>query len=92
MFGLQPLHLIVILAIALIIFGPQRLPEMGRAIGQSIRQFREATDGTEREVRQALEAKPLPRPQAPLVSEVRTQAAATSAPEPEVQASSEPTA
>ncbi len=36
----HPLNLIVILVIALLIFGPKKLPEMGKAIGQSIQMFR----------------------------------------------------
>jgi sec-independent protein translocase protein TatA len=55
MFGLQPWHLLVILAVALIIFGPSRLPEVGRAIGQSINEFREAATGAERQINKGLE-------------------------------------
>jgi TatA/E family protein of Tat protein translocase len=58
MFGLQPWHLLVILAVALIIFGPSRLPEIGRAIGKSIREFRLATEGAQEEVRKGLEGAP----------------------------------
>ncbi len=58
MFGLQPLHLIVILAIALIVFGPSRLPEIGRALGKSISEFRDATSKTGEELRKGLEEKP----------------------------------
>jgi sec-independent protein translocase protein TatA len=36
-------ELILILAIALIIFGPRKLPEIGRAIGSGLREFRKAT-------------------------------------------------
>ncbi len=43
MFGLQPIHLILILIIALVIFGPSRLPELGRSLGDSINEFRRAT-------------------------------------------------
>jgi sec-independent protein translocase protein TatA len=38
--GFHGLDLIVILVIALLIFGPKRLPEMGSAIGKSIKEFR----------------------------------------------------
>jgi sec-independent protein translocase protein TatA len=37
--------LILILVIALIIFGPNKLPEIGRAVGKSMREFKNATSG-----------------------------------------------
>ncbi len=40
---LQPTHLVLILVIVLIIFGPGKLPGVGRAIGQSIRELRESS-------------------------------------------------
>lgn len=40
MFGLHPIDLIAVLAVALLIFGPKKLPEMGSAIGKSIKEFR----------------------------------------------------
>ena len=40
MFGLHPIDLIVVLVVALLIFGPKKLPEMGSAIGKSIKEFR----------------------------------------------------
>jgi TatA/E family protein of Tat protein translocase len=58
MFGLQPMHLIVIVAIALIIFGPSRLPQLGRAIGSSIREFREASTLTQDSIRKGMGEKP----------------------------------
>jgi sec-independent protein translocase protein TatA len=39
---LQPMHLVLILGIALLVFGPRKLPELGRGLGQSIRGFKEA--------------------------------------------------
>lgn len=37
--------LIVILVIALIIFGPKKLPEIGRAFGETLREFKKSTSG-----------------------------------------------
>ncbi len=37
----QPMHLLVILVIALIIFGPKRLPELGKGLGDGIRALKE---------------------------------------------------
>jgi len=39
---LQPTHLIIILVIVLIIFGPGKLPELGSSIGKAIRGFKKA--------------------------------------------------
>ena len=39
---LQPRHLLVILAIALLLFGPQKLPELGKGLAQGIRSFKES--------------------------------------------------
>jgi sec-independent protein translocase protein TatA len=36
-------ELFVVLLVALVVFGPKRLPEMGRQLGKSIREFRKAT-------------------------------------------------
>lgn len=38
-------ELILILVLALIIFGPSKLPEMGKAIGKGLREFKKATKG-----------------------------------------------
>ena len=42
MFGLQMPELLVILVIALMIFGPKKLPELGRGAGKMIREFKKA--------------------------------------------------
>jgi len=39
---LQPMHLLVILVIVLIIFGPGKLPEMGNSLGRAIKGFKKA--------------------------------------------------
>jgi sec-independent protein translocase protein TatA len=38
----QPMHLLFILGIALLVFGPKKLPELGKGIGDGIRGFRSA--------------------------------------------------
>ena len=42
MFGeiLQPTHLVLVLIVALLVLGPKRLPSTGRALGQSLREFK----------------------------------------------------
>ena len=45
---LQPMHLIVILVIVLIIFGPGKLPELGGSIGKAIRGFKQAMNEPEK--------------------------------------------
>ncbi len=44
---LQPTHLLFILVVALLVLGPKRLPEAGRALGKGIRDFRMAIGGEE---------------------------------------------
>lgn len=57
--GIGPMELLLILIIALMVFGPDRLPEMGAKLGQSLRSVRRATHEFSREIeetRQAIEA------------------------------------
>ena len=42
MFNISPLEVIVLLVIALVVLGPQRLPEMARSLGRGMREFRAA--------------------------------------------------
>jgi sec-independent protein translocase protein TatA len=39
---LQPTHLLIIFGIALLMFGPKKLPELGKGIGESIKGFKSA--------------------------------------------------
>jgi len=41
-FNISPLEIVVLLVIALIVLGPQRLPEMARSVGKGMREFRAA--------------------------------------------------
>jgi TatA/E family protein of Tat protein translocase len=42
-FNVGPIELIIVLVIALLVVGPRRLPEMGNAVGKTIREFRKAS-------------------------------------------------
>jgi sec-independent protein translocase protein TatA len=46
---LQPMHLLVILGVALLMFGPKKLPELGKGLGEGIRGFRKAISEQEKE-------------------------------------------
>jgi len=63
-FGIQPIHLVIIVVVALLIFGPRRLPEMGRGIGRAINEFRkgtqEMTESLREEITKPGEADPSP--------------------------------
>lgn len=48
-----PWEIVVVLLVALIVFGPSRLPEMGKAMGKAIREFRRATADLGKELEQA---------------------------------------
>ncbi len=38
----QPLHLLIILGVALLFFGPKKLPELGKGLGEAIRGFKQS--------------------------------------------------
>jgi len=44
-FQVGPLELVVVLAIALIVLGPKKLPEAGRSLGRGIREFKSSLSG-----------------------------------------------
>ena len=54
MFGLGWQELVIILVIALIIFGPKKLPELGKSLGQAIRGFRDGTTKATEEAKKEL--------------------------------------
>jgi sec-independent protein translocase protein TatA len=51
MFGIGTPELIVILVIALVVFGPGKLPEIGSALGKGIRDFKKSFDGKDDDVK-----------------------------------------
>ena len=50
-FQVGPLELIVVLAIALIVLGPKKLPEVGRSLGKGMREFKSSLSGEHEEQR-----------------------------------------
>jgi sec-independent protein translocase protein TatA len=43
--GIGPLELIIVLVIALVVFGPKRLPDLGRSLGTGMREFKDSITG-----------------------------------------------
>jgi sec-independent protein translocase protein TatA len=55
--NIGPLELIIVLVIILVIFGPKRLPGLGRSLGTGMREFKDSVTGKDKdEERQQLEA------------------------------------
>jgi sec-independent protein translocase protein TatA len=44
----EPLHLLIILAIVMIIFGPGKLPELGNSLGKAIRDFKKEVNSSDK--------------------------------------------
>jgi sec-independent protein translocase protein TatA len=57
-FGIQPIHIVIIILVAFLIFGANRLPELGRSLGKTITEFRkgtrEAAEGFKEEIQKNL--------------------------------------
>ncbi len=87
-----PLELIILLGIALLILGPGKLPDVGAALGRSIREFRRASSDIQEATR--IDAPPAGRPPAtPTTSSPAappTPEAPLTTPEPPSEPSSEP--
>lgn len=43
--NIGPMEIIIVLVIALVVFGPKRLPELGKSVGKGIREFRGSVSG-----------------------------------------------
>lgn len=50
-----PMELIIILVIALVVFGPKRLPDMGRSLGKAIREFRNAGKEIQNDITESID-------------------------------------
>ena len=64
---LQPMHLLIIAGIAVLIFGPKKLPELGKGLGESIRGFKSAMAAKN----ETLSPTPQPNDERPTVKDQR---------------------
>src|SRR5436309_125564 len=60
MVALSPMHLALVLVIALLVFGPKKLPEIGKELGKAIREFKRASRDVMDSFHDALEDRPHP--------------------------------
>jgi sec-independent protein translocase protein TatA len=55
--GIGPLEIVIVLVIVLVIFGPKRLPDLGRSLGKGMREFKDSVSGKDKEELPAAEDK-----------------------------------
>ena len=81
-----PLELVIILVIALLVLGPGKLPDVGAALGKSIKEFRKASSDVQEAVKVDVDTSPLPNtpaaatPAAPIAAPPVAEAPAAPAP------------
>ncbi len=69
--NIGPLEIIVVLIIALIVFGPKRLPELGNSLGKGIREFKDSVTGDHHDEKTQEEAaRPITAPEPKSAPEV----------------------
>jgi len=73
--SLGPLEILVVFVVALVVFGPQKLPELGRQIGRALREFQKVQDNFQAEVRSAFDTNDPPRAPSPSTPEAPLPAA-----------------
>jgi sec-independent protein translocase protein TatA len=72
-------EMVIIFVIALIVFGPRRLPELGRSLGSAMREFRRSLNQIQREIEQVDPVRPL-RDEVHSILSPEADASATSGP------------
>jgi len=64
MFNVGPWELVLILVIVLLVFGPGKLPEVGRYLGKGIREFKKSVNALETDIKEEPAKKETPAPDA----------------------------
>lgn len=72
MFGLGVPELMLIFIVALVLFGPKRLPEIGRTLGKAMGEFKKATDELKNTVEREVRMEELRQISSPTISPVET--------------------
>lgn len=44
--ALNPMHIVIVLAIVLVVFGPKRIPELAKSLGNGVRELKDSFDGS----------------------------------------------
>ena len=65
-------EIMIILVVALLVFGPKKLPDLGRSLGNGIREFRKGTQGLKEELEGSLKEPVIPAPVVETVQTVQT--------------------
>lgn len=65
MFNIGPSELLLVLLVALLVVGPKKLPEVGKTIGRSLREFRKAQDDLKSSLNLGLDYESEPAPPRP---------------------------
>jgi sec-independent protein translocase protein TatA len=66
-----PLEIVILLVIVLLIFGPKRLPDLGRSLGRGMREFKDSVTGNDSddEPQRLAKSEPAPAPAEPAAAE-----------------------
>jgi sec-independent protein translocase protein TatA len=68
-FAPTPIEIIIVLIIVLIIFGPKRLPDLGRSLGRGMREFKDSVTGKDKDELPEADADEKPQPTATAADE-----------------------
>jgi sec-independent protein translocase protein TatA len=77
-FAPTPIELVIVLIVVLVIFGPKRLPDLGRSLGRGMREFKDSVTGKDKDELPEAEADAKPQPTA-TAAEEKPQPTATTA-------------